>query len=133
MGLLDGQIAIITGAGTGIGREAALMFADEGATLVLAGRRIEPLQEVVQVIESKGGTAVARSTDMEDGEAAEAGSINQTTLSCTRALHPVCEVCADRLLMLDIQGVLGREETLCLAAFEDQKIRRQLSKRMERT
>ena len=52
MGLLDDQIAIITGAGTGIGREAALMFANEGASLVLAGRRIEPLNEVVQLIES---------------------------------------------------------------------------------
>ena len=65
MGLLDGQIAIITGAGTGIGREAALMFANEGASLVLAGRRIEPLNEVVQLIESDGGTAIARSTDLE--------------------------------------------------------------------
>lgn len=71
MGLLDGQIAIITGAGSGIGREAALMFANEGATLVLAGRRIGPLNEVVEIIESKGGTAVARSTDIEDGDAAE--------------------------------------------------------------
>ena len=34
MGLLDGQVAIITGAGTGIGRHAALMFAEEGARLV---------------------------------------------------------------------------------------------------
>ena len=72
MGLLDDQIAIITGAGTGIGREAALMFANEGASLVLAGRRIEPLNEVVQLIESDGGTAVARSTDLEDGDAAAA-------------------------------------------------------------
>ncbi len=72
MGLLSGQVAIITGAGTGIGREAALMFADEGASLVLAGRRIEPLNEVVQIIESKGGTAVARSTDLADGDAAAA-------------------------------------------------------------
>jgi NADP-dependent 3-hydroxy acid dehydrogenase YdfG len=70
MGHLDGQIAIITGAGTGIGREAALMFADEGATLVLSGRRIEPLNEVVAMIEAKGGSAVARSVDMEDGDAA---------------------------------------------------------------
>ena len=62
MGLLDDQIAIITGAGTGIGREAALMFANEGASLVLAGRRIEPLNEVVQLIESDGGTAVALGT-----------------------------------------------------------------------
>jgi len=72
MGHLDGQIAIITGAGTGIGREAALMFADEGATLVLSGRRIEPLNAVVALIEAKGGTAVARSVDMEDGDAAAA-------------------------------------------------------------
>jgi NADP-dependent 3-hydroxy acid dehydrogenase YdfG len=72
MGLLDGQIAIITGAGTGIGREAALMFADEGASLVLAGRRVGPLDEVVQLIESNGGTAVARPTDLEDGDAAAA-------------------------------------------------------------
>ena len=69
---LDGQVAIITGAGTGIGREAALMFADEGAKLVLTGRRIEPLNEVVALIESKGGTAVAMSVDMEDGDAAAA-------------------------------------------------------------
>jgi NADP-dependent 3-hydroxy acid dehydrogenase YdfG len=72
MGHLDGQIAIITGAGTGIGREAAIMFADEGATLVLSGRRIEPLNAVVALIEAKGGTAVARSVDMEDGDAAAA-------------------------------------------------------------
>lgn len=72
MGLLNDQVAIITGAGTGIGREAALMFAEEGARLVLAGRRIEPLNEVVQIIESNGGTAVARSTDLEDGDAAAA-------------------------------------------------------------
>ena len=72
MGLLDDQVVIITGAGTGIGREAALLFADQGATLVLAGRRIEPLNEVVHMIELKGGTAVARSTDLEDGDAAAA-------------------------------------------------------------
>ena len=60
MGLLSDQVAIITGAGSGIGREAALLFAAEGAKLVLAGRRIEPLKEVVQIVESNGGTAVAR-------------------------------------------------------------------------
>ena len=72
MGHLDGQIAIITGAGTGIGREAALMFADEGAKLVITGRRIVPLNEVVGLIESAGGSAVAKSVDMEDGDAAAA-------------------------------------------------------------
>ncbi|MBT4126454.1 MAG: SDR family NAD(P)-dependent oxidoreductase [Chloroflexi bacterium] len=72
MGHLDGQVAIITGAGTGIGREAALMFADEGAKLVITGRRIEPLNEVVALIEAKGGSAVAKSVDMEDSNAAAA-------------------------------------------------------------
>ncbi|MDA1279244.1 MAG: SDR family NAD(P)-dependent oxidoreductase [Chloroflexi bacterium] len=72
MGQLDDQVAIITGAGTGIGRDAALMFADEGATLVLTGRRIEPLKEVAGIIKSNGGTAVARSVDLEDGDAAAA-------------------------------------------------------------
>jgi len=70
MGLLDGKIAIITGAGTGIGRSAALMFAEQGASLVLAGRRIEPLNAVVALIEAHGGTAVAKSVDLENGDAA---------------------------------------------------------------
>ena len=70
MGKLDGQITIITGAGTGIGRETALMFAEEGATLVLAGRRLEPLEEVASIINAKGGTAVAKSVDLENGDAA---------------------------------------------------------------
>ncbi len=72
MGLLESQIAIITGAGTGIGRETALLFAGEGASVVLAGRRVEPLNEVMQVITKNGGTAVIHSTDLEDGEAAAA-------------------------------------------------------------
>ena len=72
MGKLDGQITIITGAGTGIGREAALMFAEEGATLVLAGRRLEPLEEIATIIKTNGGTAVAKSVDLEDGDAAAA-------------------------------------------------------------
>ena len=70
MSHLDGQVTIITGAGTGIGREAALMLADEGANLVLAGRRIDPLNSVVEIIRSKGGTAAARTVDLEDGDAA---------------------------------------------------------------
>lgn len=72
MGALDGQVAIITGAGTGIGREAAKMFAAEGAKVVVVGRRAQPLESVVDEIKSTGGEAVARPTDLEDGDAAAA-------------------------------------------------------------
>lgn len=64
MGLLDGKIALVTGAGTGIGREAALLLAGEGATVILTGRRLEPLREVAAVIEENGGRAFARTLDI---------------------------------------------------------------------
>ena len=89
MGLLDGKIAIITGAGTGIGRSAALMFAEQGASLVLAGRRIEPLDEVVALVEANGGTAVAKSVDLENGDAAADLGSKGLVRFCASATSPV--------------------------------------------
>jgi len=54
---LAGKVAILTGAGSGIGKATALMFAKEGARIVVGGRRLEPLQNVVEAIRSEGGTA----------------------------------------------------------------------------
>lgn len=53
------KIILVTGAGTGIGKAAALRLAKEGAQLVLIGRRIKPLQELVKEIETLGGSAIA--------------------------------------------------------------------------
>ncbi len=67
---LEGQVAIVTGGGSGIGRETALMLAAEGATVVIAGRRRAPLDAVVKEIEAAGGRAGAYAVDLEKGKAA---------------------------------------------------------------
>jgi NADP-dependent 3-hydroxy acid dehydrogenase YdfG len=65
MGLIGGKVALVTGAGTGIGRESAILLAREGATVVLTGRRIGPLEDVVAEIGKQGGKAISRSLDIE--------------------------------------------------------------------
>lgn len=72
MGSLEGKIAIITGAGSGIGRSTAIAFAREGADLVIVGRRKAPLEEVASEVEKIGRKAVVHSADLEDGDAAAA-------------------------------------------------------------
>jgi len=56
-GLFDGQVILVTGGGTGIGRCIAHELASLGATAVVAGRREAPLQQVVSEIEEAGGRA----------------------------------------------------------------------------
>jgi NAD(P)-dependent dehydrogenase (short-subunit alcohol dehydrogenase family) len=53
--LLEGRTILVTGAGAGIGRAAALSFADHGATVVLLGRTVEKLEQVYDEIEAGGG------------------------------------------------------------------------------
>jgi NAD(P)-dependent dehydrogenase (short-subunit alcohol dehydrogenase family) len=77
MGALDGRTAIITGAGRGIGREHALLFAAEGANVVVndlggavdgSGDDRSPAQQVVDEIVAAGGHAVANADDVCDWE-----------------------------------------------------------------
>jgi NAD(P)-dependent dehydrogenase (short-subunit alcohol dehydrogenase family) len=79
MGALDGQVAIMTGGGTGIGREAALMLAAEGAVVVVAGRRKPPIEAVAAEIARAGGRAVARACDV--AKPAEARALAEWTLA----------------------------------------------------
>ncbi len=79
MGALDGRVAIITGAGRGIGREHALLFAHEGASVVVndlgggndgSGADTGPAQQVVDEITAAGGKAVANTDNVADWEGA---------------------------------------------------------------
>ena len=63
---LSGKVAWVTGAGSGIGEAAALALADEGATVVLTGRRAAPLEDVARRIRDSGGEAHVQPADLMD-------------------------------------------------------------------
>lgn len=70
MGRLEGRVAWVTGAGSGIGEAAALALAGEGARLVLSGRREAPLADLARRIGANGGEAHARAGDLSRADAA---------------------------------------------------------------
>ena len=81
MGLLDGKVAIVTGAGGGIGRAHARLFAKEGAKVVVndlggprdgSGKDTGPAQQVAQEIQREGGTATANTDNVATAEGATA-------------------------------------------------------------
>src|SRR3978361_1340912 len=80
MGALEGRVAVITGAGRGIGREHALLFASEGAKIVVndlggspggEGSDVTPAQEVANEIIAAGGEAIANGDDVADRDGAQ--------------------------------------------------------------
>ena len=82
MGALDGRVAIITGAGRGIGREHAILFAAEGAKVVVndlggaadgTGGDVTPAQQVVDEINGMGGEAVANGDNVSSTGRARSG------------------------------------------------------------
>ena len=68
---LEGKVAIITGAGSGIGRESALLFTREGARVVVSDYVSEAGEETVRQIKESGGEAIFIKTDVSEASDAE--------------------------------------------------------------
>lgn len=70
--LLKDKVAIITGANSGVGAEAAKLFASEGAKVVICARRPDPLEAVAGEIRAAGGDVLCVPTDISDKASVEA-------------------------------------------------------------
>lgn len=81
---LNDQVVVVTGAGSGMGRETALLLAASGATVVAVGRRPEPLQTLRNEIEAAGGTAVVEVADI-----AADGAVDALIARVTEAVGPI--------------------------------------------
>jgi len=69
MGVLEKKIVWVTGGGTGIGESGAEMLAEDGAVVILSGRRQEPLDDVANRIVDRGGAASVIVADVSDADA----------------------------------------------------------------
>jgi NAD(P)-dependent dehydrogenase (short-subunit alcohol dehydrogenase family) len=103
MGSLDGRVAIITGAGRGIGREHALLFAREGARVVVndlggtndgTGTDLTPAQQVVEEIKAIGGEAIVNGDNVADWKGAQ------------RLINSAIETFGDLDILVNNAGIL---------------------------
>ena len=103
MGALEGRVAIITGAGRGIGREHALLFASEGAKVVVndlggavdgSGDDRSPAQQVVEEIKAFGGQAIANDDNVADWAGGE------------RLINAAVEAFGDLHVLVNNAGIL---------------------------
>ena len=69
---LEGKIAVVTGSSSGIGKAIALRFGEEGATVVVAARRVDLCHQTVAQIKQAGGSAYAQQTDISQEEQVDA-------------------------------------------------------------
>jgi NAD(P)-dependent dehydrogenase (short-subunit alcohol dehydrogenase family) len=109
MGICDGRVVIVTGAGRGLGRAHAIAFAEQGARVVVndvgaeldgSGGTLSPAQEVVEQIKSLGGDAVVNGDDISEWDQAE-HLIAQTLENFGRLDTLVCNagIVRDRMIV----------------------------------
>ncbi len=82
---LQGQTAVITGGGTGIGQGIALALAQAGVRVVICGRRMQPLQETVAEIEKQGGTGICVQADV--SQVADVEKVVATAVATYGTIH----------------------------------------------
>ena len=68
MGRLDGKIAFITGASSGIGKATALLFAKEGAKVAIVARRADKGEETIREVEALGSEGIFLEVDVSNAE-----------------------------------------------------------------
>ncbi len=125
MGRLQGKVALITGAGSGIGRTTAVLFGQEGARLVLMDLQEAAAEETAASVRAAGAQAVAVSGDVsksEDAKAAVAAAIqtfgrldilhNNAAIDLRHRLHETDEEAWERSIDVNLKGTF----LLCRAA-----------------
>ncbi|MBN7796710.1 SDR family NAD(P)-dependent oxidoreductase [Parahaliea mediterranea] len=101
---LQDKVAIITGASQGIGEATARRFAQEGAKVVLAARRREQLQSIVDDIEAAGGTAMAQAVDITDEAAVK------DLVAATVAAYGRLDIVVNNAVLM-VPGMLAGHDT----------------------
>jgi 3-oxoacyl-[acyl-carrier protein] reductase len=74
---LSGEVALVTGASSGLGERFARTLAANGAKVVVAARRVDRLEKLVDSIREHGGEAIAVELDVADAAAVPAGSMRR--------------------------------------------------------
>jgi len=109
---LKDKVAIVTGGGTGIGSASAIRFAQEGAKVAVAGRRPDPLNEVVQTIEAAGGEAMAIPADV--GVVDDTKRIVSDVVDRFGELHVLFNNAAQTELSVSVEEMTVEQWSQCL-------------------